>query len=418
MSARGSIWYIHPYAGGPGIGRYDRPFHLARHWGALGWRSVILSSSNHHLLDAPKSVGVERVQGATYDFVSSPTYSGNGLGRLVNMGLFTMQLIRQASVLASRHGEPGLVIASSPHPYAYVAARRIARKFNARCVFEVRDLWPLSLVQLAGVSPRHPLVRVTGMLERHAYRTADAVVSLLPCTLPYMQSLGLDVARWHYIPNGVDASVPVLALERGVECVALARRWRAEGRTVVCYAGAIGRPNHVESLVHAIALLKSRGGGAAAIIVGRGELQQELRELVVEKGVADRVMIFDQISKAAVMSLLRESSAGYISLRPEPLFSFGVSPNKLFDYMLASLPVVFAVRAGNDPVTDSGCGVSTDPGDVPAVADAIASIAAMGEAARRKMGARGRAYVLEHHDYAVLAHRYLGLMTGPESGLL
>ena len=61
-------------------------------------------------------------------------------------------------------------------------------------------------------------------------------------------------------------------------CVQQARQWRNAGRYVVVYAGALGRPNYVDSLVQAIAHLRDLGDDkVCAIIVGRGELQEELR---------------------------------------------------------------------------------------------------------------------------------------------
>lgn len=406
----GSIWFIHPYAGGPGVGRYDRPFHLARYWQALGRRAVILTPSEHHLLDTPRQPGVEQIDGATYEFIRSPAYRGNGVGRIVNMAAFTAQLVRQGDALARRHGHPALVIASSPHPYAWFAAQRLARRFGARGVFEVRDLWPLSLVELAGVPPSHPLVRFTGWLEKRAYRQADAVVSLLPCTREHMTALGLDAQRWHYIPNGIEPDAQAGAASSDTLPAALARRWRGEGRTVVVYAGALGRPNHVESLVQAMALQRDAGQPSAAVIVGRGELQEQLRQMVTQLQLEDRVALFEQIPKKDVLGLLREASAGYISLRPEPLFRFGVSPNKLFDYMLASLPVLFAVQAGNDPVADAGCGVSVDPGNPQAISAGITQLTALPEQSRQAMGERGRAYVVQWHGYRQIAQDYLRLL--------
>lgn len=406
----GSIWFIHPYAGGPGVGRYDRPFHLARHWQALGRSTVVLTPSEHHLLDTPRRPGVEQIDGVTFEFIRSPAYRGNGVGRIVNMAAFTAQLVRQGDALARRHGRPALVIASSPHPYAWFAAEGLARRFGARSVFEVRDLWPLSLVELAGVAPSHPLVRFTSWLERRAYRQADAVVSLLPCTRDHMVGLGLDPQRWHYVPNGIEPDAQASAANSDTPPAALARSWRREGRTVIVYAGALGRPNHVESLVQAMALQRDAGQNSAAVIVGRGELQEQLRQMVVNLKLEDRVALFEQIPKKDVQGLLREASAGYISLRPEPLFRFGVSPNKLFDYMLAALPVLFAVRAGNDPVAEAGCGISIDPGDPQAISAAIRRLAALTEEARQAMGERGRAYVLQRHGYRQLAQDYLRLL--------
>ena len=403
-----SIWYIHPYAGGPGIGRYDRPYHLARAWAAAGQDSVILTAAHHHLLDVPRPAGVETVHGARYEFLATPAYTGNGAGRLANMAAFTFQLVRQADRLARDHGVPAMVVTSSPHPYAFLAGRRLARRFGARCVFEVRDLWPLSLVELAGVRASHPLVRFTGWLERQAYRTSDDVVSLLPCTQEHMRAAGLDGARWHYIPNGV-ADPSATGDLPDSDAARQVRAWRAEGRAVIVYAGAMGRPNHVGTLVQAMAQDGPRQL-AAAVIVGRGELQAELRAQVEALGLQGHVRIFDQVPKAAVQRLLREASAGYISLRPEPIFRFGVSPNKLFDYMQAALPVLFAVRAGNDPVAECGCGISVDPGDVQAIAGAITRLARLPEAERAAMGRRGEAHVARHHGYDALAAAYLQLL--------
>lgn len=224
-------------------------------------------------------------------------------------------------------------------------------------------------------------------------------------------TLGLDAQRWYYVPNGIEPDAQEVAVARSdTPPTALARRWRAEGRMVVVYAGALGRPNNVESLVRAMALQRDAGQRSVAVIVGRGELQEQLRQMVEQLQLEDRVALFGQIPKMDVLGLLREASVGYISLCPEPLFRFGVSPNKLFDYMVAGLPVIFAVRAGNDPVTESCCGVTVDPGDPQAICNGITQLAALTEDARQAMGERGRAYVVQRHGYRQLAQDYLRLL--------
>ncbi len=402
------IWYVHPYAGGPGIGRYCRPFELGKAWQRAGARPLVITASFHHLLDEPGAHPAHvDVEGVPYAFLSVPSYRTNGLGRVVNMAIFTAQIWRQAARLAQRYGRPDLVIGSSPHPYAFLGTHAVARRFGARSVFEVRDLWPLSLVELAGVSPAHPMVRVTAWLERYAYRHADTVVSLLPCSRDYMTEHGLDPARWRYIPNGVES--PVLSSRESTQpCVLTARRWHDEGRTTVVYAGAMGPPNYVHSLVDAIDVLRQRGDRkVSAVIVGRGDESAAIARQVAELGLGDRVALFEQIPKREIPALLAESDIGYISLRPEPLFRFGVSPNKLFDYMMAGLPVLFAIQAGNDPVSDARCGYSVSPGDKVAIADALEKLASLPADARRDMGERGRTYVREHHGYERLAADYL-----------
>lgn len=412
MPEKPCIWYIHPYAGGPGIGRYDRPYHLSREWRKTGINSVVIAACNHHLLDRPQEAGAKDVNGVHYQFVDTPRYQGNGLGRIINMFAFGWKVLRKHQDIAAQYGRPSMIIASSPHPYAFLSAWWLARKYNAKCIFEVRDIWPLSMVELGGVSARHPLVLLTGWIERFAYRRSSAVVSLLPAAVGHMLSLGLDRDRFHYIPNGVDLNAVNDIEDKESDCAILARRWRQEGYSVVVYAGALGRPNNVGTLVRSIIELHSKGyRKVRAIIVGRGEEAEELEALIRSNGLEETVALFGQIPKRAVEALLQVANMGYISLRPEPLLRFGVSPNKLFDYMQAALPVIFAVKAGNDPVAEAGCGKSVDPGDVSAIAAALQELSSLQEAELITLGHNGKAYVKSKHGYdqlAILYERILG----------
>lgn len=361
-------------------------------------------------MDRPRRAGHEVINGTDYEFLHCPTYHGNGLGRLLNMAVFSVQLLCQGWRLSRMYGRPSMIIASSPHPYAFTSAHFLARRFASLSVFEVRDIWPLSLVELADTSPAHPLVRFTGWLERQAYHHADAVVSLLPQAREHMVALGLSASRWHYIPNGVEAA-PTDTVDTESESLTLARKWLGEGRFVIAYAGALGKPNHVHTLLQALSRPVLRGIKVGVIVVGRGDMANSLRDLVEASGIDDKVRLFDQVSKSAIQTLLRNVSAGYVSLRPQALFRFGVSPNKLFDYMFASLPIIAAMRAGNDPVAEAGCGYTIDPDDIDAIAECIGQLANKPVEERAAMGSRGRDYVLNMHNYEMLASRFLNLLS-------
>jgi glycosyltransferase involved in cell wall biosynthesis len=90
-----------------------------------------------------------------------------------------------------------------------------------------------------------------------------------------------------------------------------------------------------------------------------------------------------------------------------PIYRFGIAPNKLMDYMMAAKPVLHAVEAGNDPVAEAGCGLTVPPASPPAMASGLQRLAALPAAELAAMGARGRAFVLANHTYAVLARRFL-----------
>ena len=113
------------------------------------------------------------------------------------------------------------------------------------------------------------------------------------------------------------------------------------------------------------------------------------------------------VKRDQVPELLNQFDALYVGLQRQPLFRFGVSPNKLMDYMMAGKPVVFAIDAGNDMVAEAQCGVSIPPEDSDAIADAARRLAATDPQELRAMGERGHAFILQHHEYDVLARQFL-----------
>ena len=113
------------------------------------------------------------------------------------------------------------------------------------------------------------------------------------------------------------------------------------------------------------------------------------------------------VPKAQVPALLAALDVADVGCRRLPIYRFGIAPNKLMDYMMAGCAALHSVAAGNDPVAEARCGLTVPPGSAGAVAAGLRRLAALGAHERREMGARGRAYVLAHHAYPVLAQRFL-----------
>lgn len=402
-----NVWYVHPYAGGPGVGRYWRPYYFSRFWNQAGHRSIIISAGYHHLLepDEKRSATVE-VGGAEYTYVPTLRYLGNGVGRMLSMLIFALMLLPFCLFQAFKRGRPDAIIYSSPHPFGAVTCWLAARLLGARFVFEVRDIWPLSLIELGGLKSGNPLIRVTGWIERFAYARADKVISLLPCAESHMTTKGLALGKFLWVPNGVDsADIPAAGSAENY-FVRHVRALQELGTFVVIYAGAHGEPNALEGLVRSARILAERGANARIILVGKGERKEQLKAIAAQDG-SGLVEFFEQQPKEMVMAALKLASAGYISLKSEPIFRFGVSPNKLWDYMLVGLPVIFACKAGNDPVGDYVCGVSADPDDPQSIAAAITQLLPMSESERQAMGRRGHDAVLQHYTYDKLAQRVI-----------
>jgi glycosyltransferase involved in cell wall biosynthesis len=404
------ILLINHYAGSPRHGMEFRPYYLAREWVKAGHSVGIVAAAFSHVRQVQPGVHGgprdEVIDGIGYRWLPASPYRGNGIARARNIAQFLARLWRDSHRLAARR--PDVVIASSTYPLDVWVARRIARLASARLVYEVHDLWPASLVELSGMSPRHPFALLCQKAEDDAYRDADVVVSMLPCVAQHMRAHGLDLRKLHIVPNGValdEWCAQPATLNGGLS--EHLREQRALGRTIVGYAGSHGLPNALDVLLDAAALLRDEAFGF--VLVGDGMQKPQLAARVRDEHL-DRVRLFAPIAKAQIPSLLREFDVAYIGWQRQPIYRFGIAPNKLMDYMMAGCAVLHSVDAGNDAVADADCGLTVPPEDPAAVAAALRKLAALPPEARRRMGERGRAFVVEHRGYDVLARRFLAAL--------
>jgi glycosyltransferase involved in cell wall biosynthesis len=405
-----NIVYINHYAGGPALGMEFRPYYLAREWVRAGHRVTMLGADFSHVRARQPAAGDELIDGIACRWYRTPAYQGNGVGRVKNIAAFLAAVWRDTPRLLAE-ARPDVVIASSTYPMDIWVARRLARRAGAVLVHEVHDLWPLSPIELSGMSPRHPFILLCQAAEDAACRDADVVVSMLPKVHQHMASRGLDLRKLHIVPNGITpdewTGEPAPLRDDVVQALAAARD---AGQVVVGYAGSMGLPNALDVLLDAAQRLRDEPLGI--VMVGSGHERDRLAARIRSEGL-HRVHLLEPIPKAQVRAFLASVDIAYIGWQRVPIYRFGIAPNKLMDYMMAGCAVLHSVEAGNDPVADSGCGLTVAPEDPAAVADGLRRLAALPAEERHAMGQRGRAYVLAHHTYPVLAQRFIDAVESP-----
>jgi glycosyltransferase involved in cell wall biosynthesis len=181
-----------------------------------------------------------------------------------------------------------------------------------------------------------------------------------------------------------------------------------KGQAIIGYAGTHGVANALDTFLDAAGLMK--GEDVVFALVGSGPDKAALQQRAMASGL-ENVRFVDPVRKEQIPALLQWFDVAYIGLQRQPLFRFGIAPNKLMDYMMAGRPVLMAIDAGNDPVSEAGCGLTVKPEDPRAVAEGIRSLLKLSEDERKAMGRRGRMFVMANHTYPVLAKRFLEIMS-------
>lgn len=407
-----NILLLNHYAGSPLHGMEYRPYYMARAWNRLGHRTRIVASAFSHLRSVqPEEVPsprAEMIDGVEYYWLPGGRYHGNGVGRIRNMLAFVAGLYSHSGRITGDF-RPDAVISSSTYPLDALPAARLARRHDARLVHEVHDLWPLSPMELGNMSRWHPFILAMQAGEDFAYRRADKVVSMLPGAEAHMRAHGLAAGKFVHVPNGIDIGEWEASHEPLPEATSQAlRSFRERFPFLIGYAGAHGVANALEVLVGAAALVTNAPVGF--VLVGQGPEKEPLRAQAVRLGLKN-VLFLDPVKKRSIPALLAEADALFIGWRRSPLYRFGVSPNKLMDYLMAGRPVLHAIDAWNDDVAASGCGVSVAPEDPRAIADGVLRLLRTSSGERAEMGERGRRFILEHHSYDVLSARFLEALT-------
>lgn len=400
------ILLINHYAGSPQLGMEFRPYYMAREWQKAGHEVLIVGATFSHLRKRQPQPSDEVIDGVNYRWVNTNAYKGNGIGRIRSMFSFVWQLkYRFKKIL--RGFVPDIVIASSTYPLDNYPAKKIADHFGAKYIYEIHDLWPLSPMELGGYSPKHPFIRVMQSAEDFAYANVDAVVSMLPKAIDHAEERGLPREKFFYVPNGIVEEDWESPQDISVELRSEIEAIKAKSDYVIGYLGGHAVSNCLDTFIDAAKILSEKR--IAFVLVGSGVEKERLVQRVAAERIKN-VFFFDPIPKTQVPSLLSLMDSLFIGWNKNPLYRFGISPNKIFDYMMSGKPIVHAVEAANDPVEEAGCGISVEPENPKAIADAVVKLASVSASERDEMGRKGHDYVLKYHTYSVLSQKFVDVM--------
>lgn len=401
-----SVWIFNHYAVGPGVPGGTRHYDIGRELAKRGWRVTVFSAAyprqGSPVRGQPVEIGRDSVSTEVHDGVSFIRVPALCRGNTNVMRVLSMLSYIPGAIRVTRGlPPPDVIIGSSVHPFAAWVAWKIASKVGCRYAFEIRDLWPETIVELGGVSRRHPFVMLLGRIERILVQNADKVVTLLPNAYSYLERFGIPEDKVAVVPNGIDVS-RLDHVDRELPYDVDMELNRLQGSFIVAYAGAHGLANRLDTVIDAAARCGASGETKIKfLLVGDGPDKPRLQQRVAELRLQN-VTFADRMSKELVLSLLVRCGAGVIALTKTPLYEHGISPNKLFDYMLAGLPVVMAGKSPNNPVSNSNGGIVVPYDDADGMAKALMDLAADRDKAHA-MGLKGRQYVIEHHSSAHLA---------------
>ena len=406
-----NILYINHYAGSVSMGMEFRPYYLAKEWQKKGHKVRIIAADYSHLRKqnpvVSKNFEIQEIDGIEYQWIKTNTYEGNGVSRAITMAQFCKALMTGSKKIANDF-KPDVVISSSTYPLDAYPARKIANIAKAKHIHEVHDMWPATLYEIGGMSKTNPFVVAMQIGENYAYKNCDELVSLLSNAKPYMVTHGLKSRKFHCLKNGIVESEWETKDPLPEEHRKLLEGLRNDGKLVVGYFGGHALSNALDTIIDVAKEMQGEKD-IAFVLTGDGDEKARIQERVRSEKV-DNVSFLPPIAKTAVPSLLELYDIALVTAANSPLYRFGICMNKIFDAMMAGIPIVLSVNADNTPVEEADCGIVVKTGEKKEIVDAVRNILGKDEKERKRIGDKGKALVMEKYTYESIANDFLTIM--------
>lgn len=398
------IWIFNHYATKPDEPT-TREYDIGRELIRKGHQVTIFASSFSHYkfkekyLFSREKWKKEDYNGVIFVWIKTFPYKKNNWHRFVNMFSYAWRVFWIGKRMKER---PDVIIGTCVHPFAVLSAFLLSRVKKSHFFFEVTDLWPQTLVDMGFLSPKNPLVFILRFLEKFLYIRAEKIITLLPYAGDYIASFGIPKEKIVWISNGADLS--------RFEKMKPYDGGRKEKFTFM-YLGIHSPYAGLNIVLEAAEILQKEGKkNLKFVFIGGGSEKSNLIKFAQDKNL-NNVEFRDMIPKDQVFKAMEEADAFISIIKSMPvLIKYGISSNKLIDYLAAGRPIIFSVSSKNNPVEEAGAGLTIPPDDPSAFAEAVKKIISLTPEERIKMGENGKVYAQKNYDIKKLAEKFEKLL--------
>lgn len=370
------IWLINHYAVPPQYYPLARPFLLAKNLIEMGHEVTIIAASTVHnsdrnLIEGKAKLKREIVDGISYVYIKCPGYQGNGIKRIINILEYARKLPGVCKTLA----KPDAIVATSFDPISCYQGIQIANKYGIIGVAEIADLWPETLVEYSGISPKNPVVKFLRRIEKKIYLRADSIVFTAAGEYNYIIEQGwqnnIPKDKVFYINNGIDLE---LFDYNKANYFTSDAELDSDYLFNVVYTGSIRKVNNLAGVLEVAK--KVTNPRIRFLIWGEGDELANLKQRLVDEKITN-VIFKGYVEKKYIPYITSKADLNYAHNSASPLFKYGLSFNKIFDYLAAGKPILCDFPAKYNPVIMGNAGVSVDSAEPKDIARQIESFVEM-----------------------------------------
>lgn len=390
------IWWINHYASFDENGGSRRHIIIGEYLSSE-YASLIIAGGSH----INGWAVVPKKKSEILEFVKLPLlrYRSNGISRKINMIQFCVYLFMFCLFSKPR---PSFVIGSSVHPFGCFVGLVIAKIFGAKFIYEIRDIWPLSLVEFGVTKSTTYFYRALLALELLLLKNSDAVIGVMPGIKHYCHEQCITQKKVFWIPNGIS--------ESDLKKFSAARYRGRKNNTVFRfgYFGSLGKTNDVMLLVEAMHILKTKNPTRDFDfqIWGNGVCKEEILDKLNLLGL-NNVSINEPVPRGEIPKRAQNLDCLLAVVANKPnLYKYGISLNKLVDYHALGIPILIFGNCMNNPVELSGAGIAVRSLNPTYMSESMAEMIEKSDIELIAYGRNGVKFCKRRLRYKLLTKRY------------
>ena len=399
MTKGKTFYLINQYASTPETGIGNRHYYLAKELAKQGHKIYLIGASYNHLLRTPPNLKddyrIDNISGFKFVWVKVPRYEHNQSKiRVLNWFIFTWKILNLSKIIPDK---AHTILYSSPSLVPFLGAYFLAKKLNSKLVWDIRDLWPLTLIELGKISRLNPFILFLQWLENFACRKADFIISNIPLAFNYLLKKGVKKSSFLWIPNGLSLD----DFHKKKLLNSKTTKQLPSKKFIIGYAGSLGVANAIKVILDVILLTKN-DKNIHFVLVGNGSYVKIIREFILNNKLTN-ISLLDSIPKNEIPSLLKYFDICYVGFNKSSLYKYGTALNKLPEYFMSGKPILFSITSPHKPVNKAKAGLTVPAENPAAIVKAIYKLKKMSLIKRKQLGKNGQNYAIKNYDYEQIA---------------
>jgi glycosyltransferase involved in cell wall biosynthesis len=331
------------------------------------------------------------------------TYSGynsNFIGRIIGYLSYTFSSLIKSLVLK----KPDVIIITSPSIFVGISAITLSKLKRVPFILEVRDLWPESAVA-TGVLNNKFLLNILYWLEHKLYKLSTKIIVLTPAFKENIEKRFPEfLDKIEIITNGADFSL----MKSDNKALEIRKKFGWGDRKVFAYFGAHGIANDLMQVVEIANKMKDNTG-ILFVLIGDG-MQKDMLKSKAKEYALENLQFIDSVPKNEVVDYIHAADICMAILKKTDTFKT-VYPNKVFDYMSCSKPVLVTIDGiTRELIEEAGCGIYSEPENMDTFEKSIKLFGSMSHEELSQLGASGYEFVKENFDREKLAVSYINII--------